>query len=188
MRDRRSATRYRCQLPCVVRLGKKRHDATVLDLSSSGLSIRTTLDLAQGDELDLVIAPAIQFQAIAWRTIRTRSGFNVGLMLSNACSAYEELVGQHAARRPAATTTATATATASPAQATAPPPSPAELWWRLRVKDCDGNRTRLVAIVAASRAEAIDRALAEIGGGWEILEAELTARAPTKRRVSDPNA
>jgi hypothetical protein len=158
----------------------------VLDLSSSGLSIRTTLDLAQGDEVELLIEPDIQFQAIAWRTINTRSGFNVGLMLSNACSAYEGLVERHAARRPAAT--ATPTATASPAQATAPSPPPAELWWRLRVKDVDGNRTRLVAIVAASREEAISRALAEIGGGWEILEAELASRAPAKKRVSDQNA
>jgi hypothetical protein len=154
----------------------------VLDLSSSGLSIRTTLDLAQGDEAELLIEPDIQFQAIAWRTIKTRSGFNVGLMLSNACSAYEGLVERHAARRPAAT------ATASPAQATSPSPPPAELWWRLRVKDVDGNRTRLVAIVAASREEATSRALAEIGGGWEILEAELASRAPAKKRVSDQNA
>ena len=182
MRDRRGATRYRCQLPCVARVGKGRHDVTVIDLSSSGLSIRTTLDLTQGYEVELVIEPAIQFQAIAWRTTRTQSGFNVGLMLSHACSAYEELVEKHAARRPAAT------ATASPAQATAPPPSPAELWWRLRVKDGDGNRTRLVAIVAASREEAIDRALAEIGGGWEILQAELAPRAPAKKRVREENA
>jgi len=201
VRDRRGATRYRCQLPCVARVGKGRHDVTVIDLSSSGLSIRTTLDLTQGDEVELLIEPAIQFQAIAWRTTRTQSGFNVGLMLSNVCPAYEGLVERHAARRPAATPTATATATATtatvatatatehPAQAAAPPPPPppAELWWRVRVKDCDGNRTRVVAIVAASREEAIAATLAEIGGGWEILEAEIAPRAPTTKKVSSQN-
>ena len=111
------------------------------------------------------------------------------------------LVERHAVRRPAATPTATATATAStatvatatatehPAQAAAPPPPPppAELWWRVRVKDCDGNRTRVVAIVAASREEAIAATLAEIGGGWEILEAEIAPRAPTTKKVSSQN-
>jgi pyruvate/2-oxoglutarate dehydrogenase complex dihydrolipoamide acyltransferase (E2) component len=166
----------------------------VLDLSSSGLSIRTKLDIAQGDEVELVIEPAIQFQAIAWRTKRTQSGFIIGLMLSNVCPAYEGLVERHAARRPAAPPAATATATAAtehPAPAAAPPPPPppppAELWWRLRVKDCDGNRTRVVAIVAASREEAIAGTLAETGGGWEILEAEIAPRAPTTKKASSQN-
>jgi PilZ domain len=199
MRDRRGAIRYRCQLRCTLRRGTARHDATVLDLSSSGLSIRTTLDLAQGDEVDLLIEPDVQFQAIAWRTARTRNGFVVGMMLSHVCSEFEALVERHAARTPAARTAATATpATAEPPAAenevppptSAPPPpqSREELWWKLRVKDGDGNRTRVVAIVAASREDAIAGALAEIGGGWEILEAEIAPRAPAKKKVSGQNA
>jgi hypothetical protein len=49
----------------------------------------------------------------------------------------------------------------------------------MRVKDSGGNRTRLVALAAPSREEAIARTLAEIGAGWEILEAELALRVPT---------
>ena len=82
MRDRRGAIRYRCQLRCTLRRGTARHDATVLDLSSSGLSIRTTLDLAQGDEVDLLIEPDVQFQAIAWRTDATSASPSFGLMAS----------------------------------------------------------------------------------------------------------
>jgi PilZ domain len=187
MPDRRGAIRYRSQLRCVLRRGTARQDATVLDLSSSGLSIRTTLGLAQGDEVELLIEPDVQFQAIAWRTTRTRSGLVVGLMLAHACSEYEALVGRHAARTPSATVTPIAAE--RPAQATAPPPPPqAELWWRLRVKDGDGNRTRVVAIVAASREDAIAGALAEIGGGWEILEAEIAPREPIKKTVSGQTA
>ena len=192
MRDRRGAIRYRCQLRCTLRRGTARHDATVLDLSSSGLSVRTTLDLAQGDEVEVLIDPAMRFQAIAWRTTRTRSGLVVGMMLSDVCPPFEALVERHATRTPAATTAATATPTATepPAQTTAPPrpassrpppPPHAEFWWRLRVKDGDGSRTRVVAIVAGSREDAIAGALAEIGGGWEILEAEIAPRAPTKK-------
>lgn len=194
MRDRRGAIRYRCQLRCVLGRGRARHDASMLDLSSSGLSVRTTRDFAQGDEVELSIEPSIQFDAIAWRTTRTRSGFVVGMMLSHPCSECEALVERHAARTPRATATATAipTATEAPAQATAaparpPPPPQADLWWRLRVKDGDGNRTRVVAIVAASREDAIAGALAEIGGGWEILEAEIAPRAPATKKLSSRN-
>ena len=174
MRERRGATRYRCQMPCVLRIGKKRHEAKVLDLSSSGLSIRTELELSQGEEVELLIEPAVQFLAIAWRTMRTRSGFVTGMMLSNECSAYDALVERQAARQ---------SAPGAIARAPKPPVPPLRApdpWWRVRVKDGGGNRTRLVALSAPSREEAIARTLAEIGGGWEILEAELTLRAPDK--------
>jgi len=174
VQEKRGAPRYRCQMPCVVRVGTKCHDAKVLDLSRSGLSIRTELELAQGDEVGLVIEPEIEFQAIVWRTMRTQRGFVVGMMLCAECSAYDALVGLHATRRPEAR------ASASPLEAPAPPPPLPELWWRLRVKDGGGNRTRMVALEAPSRDEAIARTLAEIGGGWEILEAELAPRAPIK--------
>jgi hypothetical protein len=198
MRDRRGAIRYRCQLRCTLRRGTTRRDATVLDLSSSGLSVRTTLDLGQGDEMEVLIDPAMRFQAIAWRTTRTRSGLVVGMMLSDVCPQFEALVERHETRTPAATTAATATPTATeppaqttepprPASSRPPPPPHAELWWRLRVKDGGGSRTRVVAIVAGSREDAIAGALAEIGGGWEILEAEIAPRAPTKKKLSDQN-
>ena len=161
-------------MPCVLQVGAQRHDARVLDLSRSGLSVRSQLELAQGDEIEVQIGSAVQFQAIAWRTMRTRSGFVSGMMLSSECAAYDALVTRHADRKAEPGAIASA-----PKNAAAPPP-PTELWWRLRVKDENGNRTRVVALAASSRDEAIARALAEIGGGWEILEAELATRAPAK--------
>jgi hypothetical protein len=176
VRERRAAPRYRCQLPCILLIGKKRHEAKVLDLSSSGLSIRTGLDLAQGDEVEVTIEPAIQFQAIAWRTMRTRTGFVIGMMLSDQSSAFDALVERHEARQPAPGAIESAPKPpVPPLRSRAPDP-----WWRVRVKEVGGNRTRLVALAAPSRDEAIARSLAEIGGGWEILEAELTLRAQAK--------
>jgi hypothetical protein len=186
MRDRRGATRYRCQLRCILGRGKGRQEATVLDLSNSGLSIRTTLDLGQGDEVEVLIEPDLHFQAIAWRTTRTRNGLVVGMMLSHACAEFEALVERHAARTPAATARS-AQSNESLQTPSSPRPRHAELWWRLRVKDGDGNRTRVVAIVATSREDAIAGVLAEIGGGWEILEAELDPRAPAKKKASGRN-
>lgn len=173
MQERRGATRYSCQLGCVVQIGAQRHDATVFDLSSSGLAIRTQLDLAQGDEVALVIDSTVHVSAIAWRTGRTRRGFLVGLMLSAESADFDALVGRFAARH-APTSAPDAT------QPCAAPPAPAEHWWRLRVKDNDGNRTRVVALAAPSRDDAIARALLEIGGGWEILEAKLAPHEAKK--------
>jgi hypothetical protein len=47
-----------------------------------------------------------------------------------------------------------------------------------------GRRRESHAIVAVSREDAIAGALAEIGGGWEILEAEIAPRAPAKKSAS----
>ena len=171
MQERRGATRYSCQLGCVVQIGAQRHDATVFDLSSSGLAIRTQLDLAQGDEVALVIDSTVRVSAIAWRTGRTKRGFLVGLMLSAESADFDALVERLAARR-------APTPVPGPTKPCAAPPAPAELWWRLRVKDADGNRTRIVALAAPSRDEAIARALVEIGGGWEVLEAKLAPAEP----------
>ena len=171
MQDRRGATRYSCQLSCVVQVGGKRHDATVFDLSRSGLAIRTQLDLAQGDEVALVIDSTVRVSAIAWRTGRTKRGFLVGLMLSAESADFDALVGRFAARH-------VPTSDPGATQPCAAPPAPAELWWRLRVKNDDGNRTRVVALAAPSRDEAIARALVEIGGGWEVLEAKLAPAEP----------
>jgi hypothetical protein len=158
----------------VLKAGTLRQDARILDLSRSGLSIRSDLELAQGDAL-VVEVGSIHFPAIAWRTTRTRNGFVIGMMLSNESAAYDTLVERHAEANPEPGAIASAPKQPAPA---APRP---ELWWRLRVKDRGGNRTRAVVLAAASREEAIARTLAEIGDGWEILEADLAKRTPAKQ-------
>lgn len=173
VRERRGSPRYRCQIACALQIGPKRHEARVLDLSCSGLSILSELELAQGDEVVVEIG-SIHLSAIAWRALRTRNRFLIGMMLSNESPDYDALVERHAARQ------AGPGAIASAPKRPAAPPHP-ELWWRLRVKDEGGNRTRAVVLAAPSREEAIARTLAEIGGGWEVLEAELSTRAPDKR-------
>jgi hypothetical protein len=154
-----------------------------VDVSRSGLSIQVDHVLAQGDEVDLSIAGDVQIRAIAWRVRPTRSGFVVGLMLSEVPAAYEALVERHEARarppaqrvplpHPPAPVREAEPATAEPATAE---PAAAERWWQLRVKETDGPRTRIVMLAASSRSDALEKAIVELGAGWEVIEARAKA-------------
>jgi hypothetical protein len=153
-----------------------------VDVSRSGLSVQVDAELGQGDEVELSVEPGIHIRAIAWRSRRTRTGFVVGMMLSEISPEYETLIARCEARgRP--TAARPRKLPPLPPRPTAPPPpaapEPAETplhepWWRLRVKETDGPRTRSVTLAAPSRALALEKAAAELGAGWEILEAQLT--------------
>jgi hypothetical protein len=176
VRERRANERHACRIACQVHVGKQRHDATLVDVSRSGLSIRIGVELAQAEPVELTVDAELRIQAIAWRINRTRTGFLVGMMLSEVTPAYEALVGRADRRRPRRATppiiAGYARLVAEPEPKAEPPPR--ESWWRLRVKECDGPRTRNVTLSAATQALAIDKALLEIGPGWEVLEARPT--------------
>ena len=177
MRDRRASPRHSCRIACQVHIGKDRHDATLVDVSSSGFSIRIDVELAQADHVELVVDAELRIHAIAWRINRTRTGFLVGMMLSEVSPAYEALVERTDRRRrppPAAPQVEADSARLVVEPESKPEPPASESWWRLRVKECDGPRTRNVTLSAATQALAIDKALLEIGPGWEVLEARPT--------------
>jgi len=163
----------------------------VLDVSLSGLSLQTTLQLAQGDEVELDIADAhVRVRALAWNGRRVRRAGEtsnvVGMMLAEVGADYEALVARVADARakPAARA---ATAPASKASQEPPPPQARRrapppllgprplLWWRLRVKETNGPRTRLVTLAAPSAEDAAAQSLAEMGAGWEVIEVKPAA-------------
>jgi hypothetical protein len=177
VQERRGAPRHRCRLRCVASRGGIRDEAIVRDLSLSGLSILTSLELGQGDGVDVEIEGGIRVQALAWRVRRAAEGHLVGLMLSEVGPGYEALVAQAAGAKPA-TPPPKAGPTAPPPPAAAPPAQAGGCtWWSLRVKESGGSRTRSIKLAAAHRDEAIAHALAELGHGWTILTIEA-ARSP----------
>jgi hypothetical protein len=195
VKERRRSPRHRCRLRCLVRRAGQRDEATVLDVSLSGLSLQTTLELAQGDEVELEIGDGarVRVLALAWNARRVRRAGEtsnvVGMMLSEVGPDYEALVGRVAASRakPAARPPAPTPAAPLSTASQAPPPQPVRrapppllgprplLWWRLRVKETNGPRTRLVTLAAASAEDAATQSLAEMGGGWEVLEVKPAA-------------
>jgi hypothetical protein len=159
----------------------------VLDVSLSGLLVQTALALGQGDDVALEIEGGVRVKALAWHSRRTRRGgaesFVVGMMLSEIGPEYEAFVGRIAGAQPAPRARPQPAPQPEQAAAAAPepslpkPPPPAlqrarsSSWWRLRIKQVDGPRTRMVTLAAESKEHAIAPSLAELGEGWEILEA-----------------
>ena len=157
----------------------------MLDVSLSGLLVQTALALGQGDDVAIEIEGGVRMKALAWHSRRMRRGgeecFVVGMMLSEVGSDYEALVTRIAGARPApsarpkpAPPAAEAGVAAEASRPKRPPPLLAprrSSWWRLRIKQVDGPRTRVVTLAAESKEQAIAQSLAELGEGWEIIEA-----------------
>lgn len=175
MREKRATPRHPLRSRCQLHRGRKKVDATLVDVSRSGLAIHVATELAQGEPVVITIPPDLRVDAIAWRTSRTRTGYVIGMMLSDLAPGYEAMLAglERRASRPASRA---AKPVAAPATApTEPERKPAAPyvgpWWRLRVKESDGPRTRVVMLAAPSRAAAIEQTVREVGAGWEVLEA-----------------
>jgi hypothetical protein len=179
VRDRRGSPRYRCNLRCELQRGRKKHPAVLLDVSRSGLSVQIDHELAQGDEVELLVDRDVRIRALAWRTRPTRAGFTVGMMLSEVSAPYEALIGRYEARSRPPVRSAQQPPPAEPAKPAAPAVPESECWWRMRVKETDGPRTRTVMLAAHSRSAAIAKAVEEMGRGWEVIEAQA-------RRMDEP--
>jgi hypothetical protein len=157
----------------------------VLDVSLSGLLVQTDLALGQGDDVAIEIEGGVRLKALAWHARRMRRGreeyFVVGMMLSEVGPEYESFVGRIAGAtagprskaqpRPAKAGTGAAEAPRPKKPALPPVPPRRSSWWRLRIKQTDGPRTRMVTLAAESKEHAIAQSLAELGEGWEIVEA-----------------
>ena len=99
----------------------------------------------------------------------------IGMMLSEAGREYEMIVARIGGgdTKPAAAAARVATAPARPRAAAdvAKLLTPARLpWWKLRVREKGGSRTRVITLPAASAEEAAAKSLAEIGNGWEVVD------------------
>jgi hypothetical protein len=74
--ERRKSSRIRCRFPCEILGPGNRASGTVLDLSEGGLSIRTALQVDQGESLLVRFqAPdgeAIEVEALLWHVRRVR--------------------------------------------------------------------------------------------------------------------
>lgn len=171
--ERRKSSRIRCRFPCEILGPGNRASGTVLDLSEGGLSIRTALQVDQGESLLVRFqAPdgeAIEVEALLWHVRRVRdrktgeSSWVLGLMVSDACEAYSRLVPPSQAPRPEPD---------SPSIASEPDEvGDGELdGFRIRVKQCAGPRTRILALSARSGEEARALAVTHLGDDWEVLE------------------
>ncbi len=175
MPESRVAKRHRWRLACEVVSEGRSHRAIVLDLSESGLFVQTGTRLPPGSVVELRVrllesAEPLLLRAQVARnkqvppqlTSVARGG--IGLRILDAPAAYYEqiraLAGSGGGKRSPGGDEAKCAS------------SPALLRFRVRVKQSDGPRSRSIEILASSAVEARDRALADIGSGWEAVGAE----------------
>jgi hypothetical protein len=174
MGEHRVAKRIRRRVACELQAEGHRQRAIVLDVSRTGLFVQTSARLRPGTPVELSlqfeggtepipVRAAVARQKAVPSTLTSVAQGGVGLRILDAPPAYYEQIGEppppprHGAPpRPAA-----------PAGA-----APVRLRFRVRVKQSDGPRSRVVDVLEESAERACAAALAQLGAGWEALGAE----------------
>jgi hypothetical protein len=148
--------------------------AIVLDVSKTGMFVQTSSRLIPGTSVELQLRFDTNDEpvSIRARVVRHRSvpsnltsvaQGGIGLRILEAPPAfYESLRNQDSTVPPARTV----------APLAAPPAAPSGPRFRVRVKQTDGPRSRMLDVAAATADSARAAALAMTGPGWEALGAE----------------
>jgi hypothetical protein len=164
---------------CEIVYDGRAQNAIVLDVSRTGLFVQTAARLAPGTEIDLDVRLEASAEPIRLRAAVARQKAvpaqltgvaqgGVGLRILEAPRAYYDAIGEPAPWRLAKPRSA-------PEPAPSPPPAPApraEPRFRVRVKQSDGPRSRVLDIVAETAERACALALKQVGAGWEAIGAE----------------
>ena len=180
MAQKRAAKRFRRRMACELIADGRPQRAIVLDVSSTGMFVQTSTRLLPGTpvELQLRFEPNDEPMAIRARVVRHRSvpanltsvaQGGIGLRILEAPpSFYEGLrTRDDDAANPRTTTGPGALQPLAP-----PAPAPSTPRFRVRVKQTDGPRSRMLDVAAETADAARTMALAQLGSGWEALGAE----------------
>lgn len=163
MRENRQAKRVRRRVPCEIRHEGGRQSGIVIDMSRTGLFVQSgtplppkiliELEFAVGSKGECVLlrAHVARRVAVPHQLATTLKG-GIGLSIVEAPAAYYEAIegGVGVGKFP-------------------PPKRPR---FRVRVKQSDGPRSRVVEVDAATPDEARSRALSSLPGQWEALAVE----------------
>jgi len=189
--ERRKEARIKVRFPCELAFGHERASGMVMDLSAGGLSVAADKTADQGESVFVRLhpkgRPSIDVEALVWNVRAVKRGGNgkasarLGLVLSEAPDEFLELLKSKTPAR-----VAKPRQPARPAKRRSPepevakeaepetvletPPPPPERRFRARVKQPDTTRTRVILVFAASAEDAGEKALAEAGTGWTLLE------------------
>jgi Tfp pilus assembly protein PilZ len=180
---RRAFERKKRRMPCNVTFEGRQHNGLVIDLSPGGLFVQTNAKAQPGDRLDLKLSlpgethklplqvEVVRKIVVPPRLLAVAHG-GVGVRILNAPETYYNFmealevgpdVGESKAEsNDAETSEKDAAAGARPQQS-----------YRVRAKQTLGPRSRIVDVTASSEEDARNRALAELGQGWQVLRVEL---------------
>ncbi|HTY18157.1 MAG TPA: PilZ domain-containing protein [Myxococcota bacterium] len=172
----RASRRQKRRMFCEIVHEGRAQRAIVLDVSRSGLFVQTSARFAPGTEIELLLRLDANAEPIRLRTAVARQKAvpaqltqvahgGVGLRILEAPREYYHAIGEappwpSARGRPAREAAAT-TPTAQPKPR-----------FRVRVKQREGPRSRILDIAAETPERACALALVAVGPGWEALGAD----------------
>jgi hypothetical protein len=184
--ERRQERRARCSIPCEFVAEGDSVAAEVRNVSAGGLGLVAEAPaLEQGDPVTIVLRPPggrpFEVAALVWhvRAMRRSSGGKpnryYGLVLGDASPEFAQLVQKLTGRerrdecaspRPLESRREPVSGPAAPP----PAPPPALLHFAIRIRQIGGPRTCRVIACGATKDEAVQAALAEVGEGWALLD------------------
>jgi len=178
MAENRVAKRIRRRMACELKAEGRGQRAIVIDFSRTGLFVQTSARLSPGAQVELwlqfedqrepiMIRAAVARQKAVPSNLTSVAQGGIGLRIVDAPRAYYELLGEQGPPPQAAPAPRPTAPKAAPVAA-----APSLPRFRVRVKQSDGPRSRILDIVAETAERACAAALAQVGAGWEALGAE----------------
>jgi len=201
--DKRQHPRISCRINCKLRIAQQDVAAVVRNVSEGGLSVYAKVEPPeQGDVAYVTLqpekGPEIEVEALVWHVYRRRMVSNgeattqLGLVLASGSEPFFDLL--HSLRKKTGAPSAREPGPAAPLRVEpvepAPPPESEEVsaaepevtpavesalihQYAIRVKQNGGSRSCSVVVGGESVEDAKERALAEIGEGWAVLEIKM---------------
>ncbi|MCL4684352.1 PilZ domain-containing protein [Myxococcota bacterium] len=177
MGQQRSAKRVRRRMACELRAEGRLQSAIVLDVSQTGLFVQTSTRLAPGTVVEVQIRTGANDEPIQLRArvVRHKSvpanltsvaHGGIGLRILEAPKTFYDALGEEAVPGGIGASQGAARTPERPA----PTPTPAR--FRVRMKQIEGSRSRTLEVAAATADAARASALAQLGSGWEALDAD----------------
>jgi len=192
--DKRQHPRISCRIDCRLRTAQEEVAGIVRDVSEGGLSVRADIASAdQGDAVFLTLSPKnrseIELETIVWSAKRIQKVSTgealtqLGLILASGSEELFEFI--HSLRTPASSSRPSGQPR-SPArqpvpEKAPPPPQPPTLatpqpapmqQYAIRVKKVGSSRSCNLVVGGETVGDAGEKALAEIGEGWTVIEAK----------------
>jgi hypothetical protein len=162
-------------MPSEVSIGGSRHQGFVLNVSRGGLYVQTSAGAEVGSVVEVELAPPAPARSIplkarvVWRRVPPARAYGVneggvGLCIQSAPASYDELLDE----------------LLPPPECPAAAAAPAALRFQVRLRLAGSQRSRTLLVDADSEEGARARAVAQVGGGWTILELRPSAAGREK--------
>jgi hypothetical protein len=175
--------RKKRRMPCDLMFEGQQHSGLVLDVSPGGLFIQTSAKAKPGDRLDIRLSfpgvtqklplqvEVVRKVVVPARLLAIAHG-GVGVRILNAPEAYYNFMGSLGiGSDPGGPKTDSSGESASGEGAGAGEP-PGQSY-RVRVKQTQGPRSRLLDVTGSDEEGARSQVLTELGEGWEVLQVVL---------------